>query len=238
MLESDDSGSEFDPEGDAAESDLADELDDDDEEVLLYDATQQSLQTAREDRERAAGLTSAGAGSSKARPPANKAAALRAAAAERRRAQDESSDVIDLTTEPEASLSESESDEEPLSKGKSKGKAKAKGKQVAKPLPQKKSMTIAELKKLKKEERKQARERRYVTAVEEAALRKELGRRLTYVSLTAQHGGLIVLMHHTHRRRSRPLRFISTMLNSKMSGVTLNRRSRSSFRRRLSSPRT
>ncbi|EIW62201.1 uncharacterized protein TRAVEDRAFT_144646 [Trametes versicolor FP-101664 SS1] len=192
IVESDDSGSEFDPEGDAAESDLADELDDDDEEVLLYDATQQSLQTAREDRERAAGLTSAGAGSSKARPPANKAAALRAAAAERRRAQDESSDVIDLTTEPEALLSESESDEEPLSKGKGKGKAKGKGKQVAKPLPQKKSMTIAELKKLKKEERKQARERRYVTAVEEAALRKELGRRLTY----AEKSTIALHKHH------------------------------------------
>lgn len=119
-----------------------------------------------------------------------------------------------------------------------KGKGKGKGKQVAKPLPQKKAMTITELRKLKKEERKQARERRYVTAVEEAALRKELGRRLTYVSPTAQHCGLTVLMHCTHRRRSQPLRFKSTIANSKTSGVTSNRRSRSSFRRRLSSLRT
>ena len=78
--ESDDSGSEFDPIEDS-ESDFVVETDEDDEEVMVKAAVKQSIRTAREDQERAAGLTSAGAGSSKSRAaPANKAAAMRAAA--------------------------------------------------------------------------------------------------------------------------------------------------------------
>ena len=52
LLESDDSGSEFDPEGDAVDSDALDELDDEDEDVMVDAAVQQSLRTAREERER------------------------------------------------------------------------------------------------------------------------------------------------------------------------------------------
>ena len=84
--ESDDSGSEFDPIEDS-ESDFVVETDEDDEEVMVKAAVKQSIRTAREDQERAAGLTSAGAGSSKSRASANKAAAMRAAAAERRLAR-------------------------------------------------------------------------------------------------------------------------------------------------------
>ncbi|KAI0366201.1 hypothetical protein BV20DRAFT_972087 [Pilatotrama ljubarskyi] len=184
ILESDDSGSEFDPEGDAADTDLLDEFDEDDEEVMLDAAVRQSLQTAREEDDRATGLTSAGAGSSKSRPPTNKAAALRAAAAERRlgRAQEEIDDV-EFATESEAVPSETESEEEPLSK--------AKGKQAAKPR-QSKTMTLTELRKLRKEERKQARLRRNATAVEEAQMRKELGRRLTY----AEKATVALRKHH------------------------------------------
>ncbi|KAI0352754.1 hypothetical protein OH77DRAFT_756955 [Trametes cingulata] len=174
ILESDDSGSEFDPEGDAPDSDLIDEFDEDDEEVMLDAAVRQSLQSAREEDDRAAGLISAGAGSSKSRPPANKAAALRAAVAERRlaRAQDKQEEEdADFGTESEAILSESESEEEPLSK--------AKGKQAAKPT-QGKTMTLSELRKQRREERKEARLRKSATAAEEAKMRQELGRRLTY----------------------------------------------------------
>ncbi|KAI0637648.1 SNF2 family N-terminal domain-containing protein [Trametes polyzona] len=170
LLESDDSGSEFDPEGDAVDSDALDELDDEDEDVMVDAAVQQSLRTAREERDRAAGLASAGAGSSKPRASTNKAAALRAAAAERRLAQNHDVEVIELLTESEAP-SESESEDEPLSK--------SKGKQVAKSKPSK-TMTLTEMRKANREERRQARLNRSATAKEERALREELGRRLTY----------------------------------------------------------
>ncbi|KAH9853400.1 SNF2 family N-terminal domain-containing protein [Lenzites betulinus] len=179
FFESSDSGSEFDPDGDAGESDFADEFDEEDEEVVLDTAVRESLQTAREEQERAAGLTSAGASSSKPRSPTNKAAALRAAAAERRLAGREQSEVIDLVSESDALLSEGESEEEPLAKGK--------GKQVAKSRT-KKIMTLAEL----REERKKARARRNATSVEEAAMRKELGRRLTY----AEKSTVALHKHH------------------------------------------
>ncbi|KAI0662868.1 SNF2 family N-terminal domain-containing protein [Cubamyces menziesii] len=173
LLESDDSGSEFDPNDDGAQSDFGDDLDTDDEELMVGAAVQQSLQSAREDQERTAGLTSAGAGSSKARPsPTKAAAALRAAAAERRLARSSQPEVIDLVSDSEEVSFASESEEEPLSK--------AKGKQAAKPRTKTKTMTLKELRELRKEERRQARARRNGTASEEAAMRKQLGRKLTY----------------------------------------------------------
>ncbi|KAI0643640.1 SNF2 family N-terminal domain-containing protein [Trametes meyenii] len=187
LIESDDSGSDFAPEN--GDSDIEDDLDEDDEEVMVDAAVRQSLQTAREDQERAAGLISAGAGSSKSRPPANKAAALRAAAAERRLAREQDSEAIDLGSESEALLSESESEEEPLSRGKDKGKGK--GKQVAKSR-QSKTMTLTEVREARKEERRQARLQRNTTAKEEAAMRKELGRKLTY----AEKSTIALHKHH------------------------------------------
>ncbi|KAI0676710.1 SNF2 family N-terminal domain-containing protein [Trametes maxima] len=177
LIESDDSGSDFSPED--GDSDFEDDLDEDDEEVMVDAAVRQSLQTAREDQERAAGLISAGAGSSKPCPPANKAASLRAAAAERRLAREQHSEVIDY--ESEALLSESESEDEPLSKGKGKsqGEGQGKSKQAAK-LRQSKVMTVSEMRKALREERRQARSQRNGTAAEEAAMRKNLGRKLTY----------------------------------------------------------
>ena len=186
LLESDDSGSEFDPNDDGAESDFGDDLDTDDEELMVGAAVQQSLQSAREDQERTAGLTSAGAASSKARPsPTKAAAALRAAAAERRLARSSQPEVIDLVSDSEEVSFASESEEEPLSK--------AKGKQAAKPRTKTKTMTLKELRELRKEERRQARARRNGTASEEAAMRKQLGRKLTYVS-----GSIYQTSFHTY----------------------------------------
>ncbi|CDO74187.1 Glycosyltransferase Family 2 protein [Trametes cinnabarina] len=195
ILESDDSGSDFNPEEESV-SDLEDDLDEDDEEVMVDAAVRESLQTARQDAEHAAGLSSAGAGSSKARPPTNKAAALRAAAAERRLARASEVDVIDLTSDFEALSSESDSEEEPLSKGKEKQAAKAKAA---------KSMTLTELRKARREERKEARLRRNATATEEAKLREELGRRLTYaekatIALRRHHPELLDVWGDVERR--------------------------------------
>ncbi|KAI8984946.1 SNF2 family N-terminal domain-containing protein [Trametes punicea] len=192
IVESDDSGSDFDPDGEDADSDFIDDFDEDDEGLLVDAAVRQSLQTAREDEARAAGLSSAGAGSSTARPSANKDVALRAAAAERRLAQEPEIEGIEMVTESEALSLESESEEEPLSKGRGKGKTKGKGKQTTE-IPQvNKPMTLTELRKAMKEARRQARLHRSATAVEEAAMRKELGRRLTH----AEKATIALRKHH------------------------------------------
>lgn len=178
-LESDDSGSEFDP-NEHNHANFPDDLDENDEEVMLEAAVEQSLRTAREDQERAAGLTSAGTGSSKSksRAPTSNAAALRAAAAERRLATQQGK--INPSEESEMELLSDidgkESEEEPLSKGKGKQVAKAKGAARAK------VMTFQELKKLSKEERKMQRLRRRGMKKEEAELCMKLGRKLTHVS--------------------------------------------------------
>ncbi|KAI0772507.1 SNF2 family N-terminal domain-containing protein [Trametes elegans] len=169
FVESDDSGSNFDPEDDEGGSDFEEDFDEDDEAVMIDGAVRQSLQTAREEQDRASGLISAGAGSSKSRPPTNKAAARRAAAAERRLAREKTIEVIDLTSESGAPSVLSESEDEPLA-------TKGKGKQVARP----KKMTLSEMRAAIKEERKQARLRRNASAVEEAKMRQKLGRRLTH----------------------------------------------------------
>ncbi|KAI0722038.1 SNF2 family N-terminal domain-containing protein [Cerioporus squamosus] len=187
FVESDASGSEFDPAEDV-DSDFDDDVDEVDEEVMVDAAVKQSLRTVREEQDRAAGRSSAGAGSSKSRPPANKAAAMRAAAAERRLAQqqgkdiDSESDIAFLSdSEPE------ESEDEPLAKGKGKQVQKA-----AKPTARSKTMTLQELKKLSKEERKMERLRRRGVAKEEAELRNKLGRKLTY----AEKATIALRRHH------------------------------------------
>ncbi|RPD62100.1 hypothetical protein L226DRAFT_509025 [Lentinus tigrinus ALCF2SS1-7] len=187
LVESDDSGSEFDP-ADDANSDLADDLDDDDEDLMVVAATTQSLLTAREERDRAAGLSSAGAGSSKSRTPTNQAAALRAAAAERRLAKQQGRD-IDSESDIEflSDSQESQSDDEPLAKGKGKQARKS-----TKPTAKSKTMTLQQLKKLSKEERKMELLRRREVKREEAEMRKKLGRKLTH----AEKATIALRRHH------------------------------------------
>ncbi|KAI0750681.1 SNF2 family N-terminal domain-containing protein [Daedaleopsis nitida] len=191
LFESSDSGSEFDPVD--SDSDFAGDMDEEDEEVMVDAAVRQSLQNARQEQDRAAGLTSAGASSSKSRGPTNKAAAVRAAAAERRLAQQQ-----DRVSDPETDLEwlsdtgdEKESDEEPLSNGKGKQAAKPKKSAV-----QSKPMTLQEMKKKNKEERKMERLRRRGIANEEAELRQKLGRKLTH----AEKATIALRRHHPELR--------------------------------------
>ena len=159
------------------DSDLVVEVDESDEEAMVHAAVRQSLRTAREEQERAAGLTSAGASSSKARAP-TKASQRAAAAAEKRlaRAQEGDSQGDSDFVEDILSLSD-DSEDEPLSKGKGKQVAKA----PVEPLGKAKHMTINELRKLRRAENR----RNNTVAKEEAELRAKLGRKLTYVCVIA-----------------------------------------------------
>ncbi|KAK0467795.1 SNF2 family N-terminal domain-containing protein [Desarmillaria tabescens] len=105
-------------------------------------------------------------------------AALRAAAAEHRLARaNRSIDVDDSVMESTGQLS-SESEDEPLSR-RGKGKAKGKGKGKASVDPPK-IMTFAELRRLRREAKNKNLEETKATRLEEKAMRKRLGRRLTY----------------------------------------------------------
>lgn len=150
---------------------------------MLDAAIQESLNTAREERDVAAGITDANASSSRLKGARNKAAALLAAAAEEglELAEDQDSDFKDdLSDESEAEFS---SEEEPLvdSKGKGKGKAKATGKKTTKNKPKK--MTMKEIRRLRREERLAAQGNK----LEERNLSRKLGRKLTYVRTARLH---------------------------------------------------
>lgn len=199
--ESDDSGSEYEasdddvvPEGryqdnDAPEDTFEDSLSAkgiDDDEVMLDAAIQMSLDTARQDRSRAAGLSTAGAGSSKSRAPINKAAALRAAAAERRLKQD--FDVDDFGMSDSETRSASSSEDEPLARGigigkgkGSKSKSKSKATMLKDITSSPKQMSIPELRRQRQERRRLARLAKGANKKEEAELCKKLGRKLTMV---------------------------------------------------------
>ncbi len=179
--ESDTSGSEFvasDDEsafegsgGPGNEDHSAADSDSEDEEALMLQlAVRNSLNANSED---------AGESSSASMSPA----ALRAAAAERRLTRaNRSIDVDDSAMEILGDLS-SESDDEPLSRrGKVKGKGKGKAKASADPP---KVMTFAELRKLRREAKNKNLEETKATRMEEKAMRKRLGRRLTYVSVSS-----------------------------------------------------
>lgn len=182
--ESDTSGSEFvasDDEsafegsgGPGNEDHSAADSDSEDEDALMLQlAVRNSLNANRED---------AGESSSASMSPA---ALLAAAAAERRLTRaNRSIDVDDSAMEFLGDLS-SESDDEPLSRrGKAKGKGKGKAKAKASVDPPK-VMTFAELRKLRREAKNKNLEETKATRMEEKAMRKRLGRRLTYVSITS-----------------------------------------------------
>ncbi|KAH9921492.1 SNF2 family N-terminal domain-containing protein [Epithele typhae] len=159
LMESDPSESEFEPE----DGSDVEQFDTSDEETMVQEALLQSVNAAREEADRRAGVSSTG------RPPVNSAAAKRAAAAERRLAKACAHDGNYASTgEDILSLSDDDdSAEEPLSnKGKGKGKPKVK------------AMTIQDLRNARKEARATRAGGR--NAKEERALRKQLGRKLTY----------------------------------------------------------
>ncbi|KAG6830955.1 hypothetical protein H0H92_013666 [Tricholoma furcatifolium] len=185
--ESDDSGSEFvvsEPEDEGAF--IA--SDSEEEAVMLAAATEMSLQTALSQKNVASGSSS--------RNPRHNGAALAAAAAERRLARaNKDVDVDDYMSDDHFDSDDFGSDSEsdaPLSrKGKGKAKAAAPVQSVIPSAPHK-HMTLAQLKKQKREERRKANEWRKEIKIEEKRLMRELGRRLTY----AERSSLALLRHH------------------------------------------
>ncbi|KAK7689056.1 hypothetical protein QCA50_007747 [Cerrena zonata] len=200
--ESDDSGSEFEDPGSEVIPDSEEEFDlalaraklrsgveqagIDDDELMIDAAIQESLTTAREGRDIAAGNTDANAGSSRLKGARNKAAALRASAAEHRLKHTDAQES-DFEDESEAQLSSEE--DEPLADRKGKGKAKTKTKT-------KKSAKVQDTSKPKmmtlKERRRLQREARNAHKKEETELRRKLGRKLTIAEKTT------VALHKHH----------------------------------------
>lgn len=166
--ESDDSGSEF---------QVSDEeyMDEEDEEIMLDAAVRESLQTVEPN--------GAGSSSSNSINGPSAAARLRAAAAERRLARKNKTIDVDDYEEAQSSGCElnafSSSDEEPLINSfRSKGQGEAMSQTTSPP----KIMTVADLKRARREARQASRMGRNANKKEERALMKKLGRKLTHVS--------------------------------------------------------
>ncbi|KAF6762503.1 DNA repair protein rad16 [Ephemerocybe angulata] len=205
--ESDVSGSEFEGSDDSEAED--DDFDDDSEaeEVMLTAAIQASLKSAS-----ASTKNGEGSSSSAASPTRRSAAALRAAAAERRIARqqglevsfdvddsqmevDDDESLPELNEDEESALSSA--DDEPLASPKGKGKAKAKGKQPAKKVTSTpKVMTMAQLRKARREENALKKDSKKMKKQEERKLALELGRPLTHAEKT----GLALRTHHPELR--------------------------------------
>lgn len=147
----------------------------DEEAVMLDAAIQDSLRTAR--NEDTAGSSSAGAGPSKPRENSRAARAQRIAAAVEKRLKGAKSD--DYVNSDDLDDGNS-SDEEALSNSKQKKPAAKKGAASAKARSTGGHMTLADLRKARKEKRLQAQ----ANKKEELALRKKLGRRLTPVRIS------------------------------------------------------
>ena len=148
----------------------------DEEAVMLDAAIQDSLRIARNGD--TAGRSSAGAGPSKPRENSRAARAQRiAAAVEKRLKGAKSLEPLDSDDLDEGDSS----DEQALSNSKQKKPAAKKGATSAKARTTGGRMTMAELKKARKEKRLQAQ----VNKKEELALRKKLGRRLTPVCISS-----------------------------------------------------
>lgn len=147
---------------------VEDSSDEDGDAIMLEAAMQLSLQTVRN-------TDTAGLSSSSRAPAANSPAAFRAATIEKRLAANAKSgfDVDDSAMDLDDLSALSDSDAEPLAK-KSKAKAKAKGKVKSKSKKGQKDckvITMADIRQAQKEGKR-----------EERALRKKLGRKLTWVS--------------------------------------------------------
>ncbi|KAF9458012.1 SNF2 family N-terminal domain-containing protein, partial [Collybia nuda] len=183
LEESDDSGSEF--VGSEEEQLVVEEIDSEEEEALMLSvAVQNSLETA----------TNVASSSSARITSIDPAAILRAAVAERRLARANAAvDVHDYPMSDDDSTSGSDSDAPVPKNVKGKGKkTKSKLYDTSKP----KHMTMAQLRKKKREDRKRAKAEKDKYKAEETALRKELGRRLTY----AEKSAVALRKHHPELR--------------------------------------
>ncbi|GBE79098.1 DNA repair protein [Sparassis crispa] len=197
--ESDDSGSEYQGSDDdeLAQNEPLEASDDDDileegindEDVMMDAAIKMSLDLARTVGK--AGSSSTGATLTTRSTSISKAAALRAAAAERRlgcqrtmAVEDEAPDFLASDLEESAVKSSDESEEEPLAKGKGKGKGVAR-KVTVTDTSKPKNMTIAELRQVRREQRRKAKLMRGAHSKEEADLRLKLGRKLTHAEKTS-----------------------------------------------------
>ncbi|KAJ7283280.1 SNF2 family N-terminal domain-containing protein [Mycena rebaudengoi] len=150
-----------------------------DEDIMLTAAIHESLQDP----------TVASSSSTKLVSP-NRDAVLRAAAAEARLAA--ALRGADATVD-DSEMQAQESDEPTENKGKERA---GKGKKVTVRATPKKSMTMSQLRKLKREERQAARAARRENHKEEMALRKKLGRKLTY----AEKSAIALQKHHPELR--------------------------------------
>lgn len=175
---------------------------DDEDESDTSDAEALMLKAALQISKRTAALEASGnAGPSTGTLEVDSPAALRAAAAERRLAKSKALEGGYMLPSDEGEFDDEDasSEDEPLAKGKTKGKGKAKAKAKAKAsAPKKKAnqMTLAELKKQRREERKLRRLERRGDKAEEVELRRTLGRRLTY----AEKATLALHKHHPELR--------------------------------------
>lgn len=170
--ESDDSGSEF----MESEEEKAEEPDSEEDEALMLSvAVQSSLETARRN---------APSSSSARVTSVNPAAILRAAAAERRLALANAAVEIDVNDYPmtdDDPMSGSDADVplfKPVKGKKANKKKQAEVRDTSKP----KHMTMAQLRKQKREARQRAKLEQNQYKAEENALKKKLGRKLTNVS--------------------------------------------------------
>ncbi|GLB33300.1 putative SNF2 family N-terminal domain containing protein [Lyophyllum shimeji] len=187
--ESEDSGSEF--EVSEEDEDAFAASDSEEEAFMLSAAAEMSLQTSRPNG------AIAGSSSSSQRGARNSAAALRAAAAERRltrRNKDiDVDDYVAGASDDELAESSGSESDVPLSR---KGKGVAKKSKTAapapKPMARKKHMTLAELRKEKREQRRQGNAWKKENKAEEQRLVRELGRRLTY----AEKSSIALHRHH------------------------------------------
>lgn len=149
-------------------------MNEEDEAIMLDAAVRESLQTAD---------TGVASSSSNRINGPSREAQLRAAAAERRLKRRNKAIDVDDYAESDALDASDSSDEEPLmnsSQGKS--KTSPKGKTVSAVGPPK-VMTVAEMKRARRERRQASLAGRNANKIEEKALMKKLGRRLTHVSV-------------------------------------------------------
>lgn len=204
IVESDETGSEFamsDEEEDAVQDSEADEEDD---EIMLEAGIRESLQIS-------SGKNGESSSSAARRGPGG-AAALAATAAERRLAKGRKAVTVDaeefmmdadLNSDEESAMdsaSGSDSDVPLTGKGKGKAKAKGKGKATTQPEPTwgataetvKKSMTMADLRRVKREEKNAKTQLKLYLRKKQRALARELGRPLSH----SEKNSLALQEHH------------------------------------------
>ncbi|KAJ2923513.1 hypothetical protein H1R20_g13580, partial [Candolleomyces eurysporus] len=190
--ESEASGSEFEASEDDNDS-FEEEDEEETEEIMLAAAVRESFQSANNPRN----------GESSSSSSRQSAAALRAAAVERRltrRLKGQGVDVddyqMDVDEDDEESASESDvsSEEEPLSKRQSAKKGKGKGKAPVK--KETKVMTMTELLKISREEKKQALSAKSARRKQQRELARKLGRPL----IQSEKNTLALEEHHPELR--------------------------------------